>query len=286
MGKHIINALVIGALVCSAASAQTWTSIEPIVPPTETVTSGGSLTSSNYQNTLSKVPKGEWKTYLNKFDSPKLKTDEGDLIISAKRTSGGTYGNSTSYASFGLSDEIFSSEKVRISFDVQYVTPEIAVNVGINVGSWEIVPVIPDFGRSVPVSMANIVDASDIATQFKFGLLNMATNEWYGADILGGDSNYSHVFDWSNDSWFDFICNGNGLMEVSFELDSAQMQTITDAGLAIVIMTNYGSSAESGTDVFIVNNFRTDIVVPEPSTYAFAFGIIAVAFAVLFRRRG
>ena len=225
---------------------------------------------------LKRIQKGSWYVYHKNLDNDASKTDlhpsgdDSQILMFAGTKNSQFY--TQAYTAFTLSDEVLAAERARISFELGYVgkADDSSISINISGSGWTVVEVTPGL-RSAAAS------AYTPSASFSFGLINLATDEIYGANISGEENPY--MFDFNTNDWFVFNTDENGTVTVSFELDSDQLKAVTDAGLGLFIRSNKTGDPE----VYKFGNFATEII-PEPAAYALAFAVLALALAARRRR--
>lgn len=253
-----------------------WQTVDnSFIPSFGNVAAGGEIGGSNTKvvTDLRNLNKnGQWRTY---FANGKAGADlhppgnDDALLVGAATVSGKSYW-SQSYTSFQMPAELTEAEGARISFEVDFLsTLTSAVNIGLTVKPWDEVTGGVDL-RTVPTDYTpNMI--------FLFGLVNLETGEIYEADFSSGGS---HLFNYQNNTW-KYQVDENGVLKVSFDLDSADLASITDAGLGLIIETTWGGgSTGGGGEYYTISNMTVEklmLVVPEPSTaFLGVFGLIGL----------
>lgn len=161
------------------------------------------------------------------------------------------------FTSFTLSDEVLNADLAKISFSLSEIS-------------------------RIGFSESNSISYN---TQFTFGLINLATGEacntYINGDLLvfNGVSSSSNLWTAQTDE--------NGLINVSFELDSDYLHSITDAGLGLIIQSIAPSDSGYFTEDFCVYDFTVEyqqLQIPEPASVGMFLGTAIFALVCVRRR--
>lgn len=298
MKDYTRKSIYVFALSCVTAlcNAQTYFDYSSIPNPSTAVLTYSEVNSASsndsvYQG-LKATEKGKWFVrYSNKNsgtadlhpNNPDTgEVDTSKLFAYSGRDSGGWSTINTwtqHYTAFNLSEEVASAQSAKILFDVDYMGKN-GDKIAIDVLPWE----VRDQGVDLRGALLNATPDTTYKTKFLFGLVNLATGEFYDAHVSSQDEALSFGYDKETNNWA-YTTDENGSLTVSFDLSYEQLQTITEAGLGLVIETTNASGSDYA-EYFSIGNFRIEYTqVPEPAGMAAIAGAFALAF-LAYRRRG
>lgn len=207
-------------------------------------------------------------------------TDASRLFAYSGRDSGG-WSTVTAwtqhYTAFTLSEEVASAQAAKISFDVDYMGKN-GDNIAIEVLPWIV--------REQEIELRSFSGAPDTTykTKFLFGLVNLETGEFYDAHVSSKDDALPFGYDAASNNWA-YTTDENGKVTVSFELSYDQLQTITEAGLGLVIETTNATGADYA-EYYSIGDFKIEYLqIPEPASVAAVLGLAVLAFSFRSKRR-
>ena len=228
-------------------------------------------------NLKNRSDSGSWKVYYNNLDATTsiFKDDgkSGILMYAGDETGNSVYSNA--YTKLILSDEVLAASRAKISFNLGYVgnSEGTSLTITINGPGWTVVEITPELR-----GMA--LDAYVPEAQFSFGLVNLSTNEIYGANVSTDSGTYFLSDDIAD--WFTFNAGEDGVVTVSFDLDADQLSRVTEAGLGLLVQSRKTGKFE----IYEIGDFSVEyIAVPEPATVAALLGLLGLAFALCSRRK-
>lgn len=278
--KYFVNKMApllvgLASTVCGQDQYVWQTVDDSFIPAFSNAVAGGEIGGTNAKvvTDLRNLNKnGQWRTYFahGKAGADLHPSDNADALLAGAATVNSVSYWSQNYTSFQMPTELTGAEGVRISFEVDFLTTlTSSADLDISVLPWDSVTGGVDL-RSVP-------DAYVPNMEFLFGLVNLETGEIYEADLSSGGS---HLFNYQDNTW-KYQVDENGVLKVSFDLDSAALASITDAGLGLIVETTWGGGTSGGGgEYYTLRNLTVEkllLVVPEPSTvFLSVFGLIGL----------
>lgn len=243
----------------ACAGPEQWEELDGVIRPLGSTGYTGAAVSTPSAS----ISSDKWDVYYSNKDwktENRLHPNGADsLMIGGAKSSNGSSSSQLS-TRFTLTDEqIADASKVRLSFDLNYIDPESALGLSINVDNWHIISVTPGFGRMAPLA------ASSGSSQFQFGLMDLASNTCIPATLSHGDTSVTVS------SYADLWAFPGGLdkVTISFDIDESMLQA-GSAGYALMIGNSWGGASGKG-EYFYVDNVQVKKLVkaeavPEPAS--------------------